>query len=163
MNVAVISDTHLPRGTRRLPAECVERLRAADLVLHAGDVVALPVLEELEALGPPVHAVHGNIDDAELRRLLSRTTVVEAGGCRIGMIHDPGPRAGRGERLAGRFPGCAAVVYGHTHLPEMTREGGLWILNPGSPTERRRAPTHSMLVLEIGGGDVRPELIELHP
>ena len=161
MNVAVISDTHLPRGARRLPDDCLERLRAADLILHAGDLVALPVLEDLEALGPPVHAVHGNMDDAEVRARLPRTTVVEAGGCRIGMTHDPGPRAGRGARLAGRFPGCAAVVYGHTHEPDTSREGDVWILNPGSPTERRRAPSHTMLVLEIDGGEIRPELVEI--
>lgn len=163
MNVAVISDTHLPRGARRLPADCLERLRAADLILHAGDVVALPVLEALEAFGPPVHAVHGNMDDAELRRRLPRTTVVEAGGCRIGMTHDPGPRAGRGERLARRFPGCDAVVYGHTHEPEVSREGAVWILNPGSPTERRRSPSHTMIVLDVDAGVIRPELLVVHP
>lgn len=163
MNVAVVSDTHLPRGARRLPADCLERLRAADLILHAGDVVALPVLEELRALGPPLHAVHGNMDDAELRALLPRSTVVEAAGARIGIVHDPGPPAGRGERLAGRFPGCDAVVYGHTHVPEVTRVGATWILNPGSPTERRRAPTHTMLVLEIEDGEIRPQLCDVHP
>lgn len=163
MNVAVISDTHLPRGARRLPGDCVERLRAADLILHAGDVVALEVLEALQAIGPPVHAVHGNMDEPELRQRLPRTAVVEAGGCRIGMTHDPGPREGRGERLTRRFPECDAVVYGHTHLPEVAREGSTWILNPGSPTERRRAPSHTMLLLEIEDGEIRPELVAVHP
>ena len=163
MNVAVISDTHLPRGARRIPADCLERLRAAHLILHAGDVVVLPVLEELRELGSPLHAVHGNMDEAELRALLPRSTVVEAAGARIGIVHDPGPLAGRAERLAGRFPGCDAVVYGHTHVPEVTRTGATWILNPGSPTERRRAPTHTMLVLEIEDGQIRPELLEVHP
>lgn len=163
MNVAVISDTHLPRGARRLPDDCLERLRAADLILHAGDVVARSVLEELEVLGPPVHAVHGNMDEAELRQRLPRTTVVDAGGCRIGMTHDPGPRAGRGERLVRRFPACDAVVYGHTHEPDLSREGATWILNPGSPTERRRSPSHTMLVLEIEDAEIRPELVEVHP
>jgi putative phosphoesterase len=163
VKVAVISDTHMPRGARQLPADCVDRLRASDLILHAGDVVAVDVLEELEAIGPPVHAVHGNMDDAELRQRLPRTTVVEAGGCRIGMTHDPGPSAGRGERLTRRFPDCDAVVYGHTHVPEVTREGSTWILNPGSPTERRRAPSHTMLVVEIEDGEIRPELVVIHP
>jgi putative phosphoesterase len=162
VNVAVISDTHMPRGARRIPAECLERLRAADLILHAGDVVALSVFEELQAIGPPVHAVYGNMDETELRERLPHTTVVEAGGCRIGMTHDPGPRLARGERLARRFPGCDAVVYGHTHEPEIAREGEVWILNPGSPTERRRAPTHTMIALEIEEGEIRPELIEVH-
>ena len=161
MNVAVIADTHLPRGTRRIPEACVERLRTADVILHAGDVTAASVLGELETLGPPVHAVHGNMDDAMLQRRLPATHVVEVGGLKIGMTHDAGPRAGREERLVRRFPGCAAVVYGHTHEPQVARVRETWILNPGSPTERRRAPSHTMLVLEIEHGALRPELIEL--
>lgn len=161
MIVAVLADTHLPRGARRLPGACVARLRAADLVLHAGDVVAASVLEELAALGPPLHAAHGNMDDAELQRSLPETLVVEAAGLRIGMTHDPGPRAGRDARLVGRFPGCAAVVYGHTHEPQVERVGETWILNPGSPTERRRSPVHTMLVLEVLGDEIRPGLVRL--
>ena len=161
MLVAVIADTHMPRGGRRLPEPCLERLRAADLILHAGDVVASDVLAELEALGPPVQAVHGNMDDATLRALLPATLVAEAGGARIGMTHDAGPRAGRGERLVRRFPHCAAVVYGHTHQPQVARVGKAWILNPGSPTERRRAPTHTMLELHVTAGRIEPELIQL--
>jgi uncharacterized protein len=161
MLVAVISDTHMPRGARRLPEACIERLRAADVILHAGDVVAEPVFEELVALGPPVHGVHGNMDDAVLSDRLPATLVAHVGEIRIGMMHDPGPRAGREERLSGRFPGCAAVVYGHTHEPQVARVGETWILNPGSPTERRRAPSHTMLVLEVRDGTIRPELIPL--
>jgi putative phosphoesterase len=161
--VAVIADTHMPRGGRRLPDACVERLRAADLILHAGDVVAEPVFEELAALGPPLHAVHGNMDDAALLDRLPGALCVEVSGSRIGMTHDPGPRAGREERLVAGFPGCSAVVYGHTHEPQVSRLGDVWILNPGSPTERRRAPSHSMLVLEIADGRISPQLISLAP
>jgi uncharacterized protein len=157
--VAVISDTHLPRGTRRTPEACLVRLRAADVILHAGDFTAAPVLDELAALGPPLHAVHGNMDDATLCGRLPRMLVVDVAGLEIGMTHDAGPRAGREERLAALFPGCAAVVYGHTHLPQVARVGETWILNPGSPTERRHAPTHTMLVLEVAGGTIKPELI----
>jgi putative phosphoesterase len=159
--VAVIADTHMPRGGRRLPDACVERLRAADLILHAGDVVAESVFEELAALGPPLHAVHGNMDDAALCERLPQAHVVDASGLRIGMTHDAGPRAGRDERLAARFPGCAAVVYGHTHEPQVSRAGELWILNPGSPTERRRAPSHTMLVLDVAESRIEPELVVL--
>jgi len=77
------------------------------------------------------------------------------------MTHDPGPRAGREERLAGRFPGCDAVVYGHTHEPQVARVGDAWILNPGSPTERRRSPAHTMLVLEILNSRLHPEFVRL--
>jgi uncharacterized protein len=161
VHVAVIADTHMPRGGRRLPGACLERLRAADLILHAGDVVAEPVFEQLAALGPPLHAVHGNMDDAALQARLPETLVVDVDGLEIGMTHDPGPRVGREERLTARLPGCAAVVYGHTHEPQVSRVGEVWILNPGSPTERRRAPSHSMLVLEIAAGDIAPLLIPL--
>jgi uncharacterized protein len=158
--VAVLADTHLPRGTRTLPRECLEVLAQADLILHAGDVTSAEVLRVLQELAP-VRAVHGNMDDAELRASLPRETVVEAGGARIGMVHIPGPSAGRAERLAASFPGCDAVVYGHTHMPELTRHGELWILNPGSPTERRRAPHRSLLTLEISAGAVTPRLVPL--
>jgi len=163
MRIAVISDTHMPRGGRRLPESCVERLRAADLILHGGDVTGLSFWEELLALGPPVEAVVGNMDDAALAALLPEERVVEAAGLRVGMVHVPGPAAGREARLARRFAGCAAVVYGHTHQPQVERWAGVWILNPGSPTERRRAPRRTMLELWIDRGELVPELIDLWP
>ena len=132
MNVAVISDTHLPRGARVLPDACVERLQAADLILHGGDLLSVAFLEELRSFGPPVHAVHGNADEQALKELLPRDLVVAAGAVQIGMVHNGGPAAGRHERLAGRFPGCAAVVYGHSHVPDVVRAGG-----PGSSTPAR--------------------------
>lgn len=159
--VVVISDTHLPRGRRRLSAECVERLRAADLILHAGDFVTASVLGELRSLGPPVEAVYGNMDEPDLRRSLPRERIVEVCGARIGMVHVAGPRAGREKRLATRFPACDAVVYGHTHVPQVERDGGIWFLNPGSPTERRRAPTRAMIVLRVGARGIEPELVPL--
>lgn len=161
MRIAVVSDTHLPRGRRVLPPACVERLRTADLVLHCGDVATAAALFELEALGPPVLAVVGNVDEAALQAGLPVERVVEVDGARIGMVHVPGPAAGRAERLVGRFPDCDAVVYGHTHLPEVTRHGAVWILNPGSPTERRRAPFPSMLVIDVARGHLTPQLISL--
>lgn len=159
--VAVISDTHLPRGNRVLPERCVELCRGADLILHCGDVVTLDVWRELRALGPLLEGVQGNMDDDALRELLPRQHVVQVGGARIGLVHVPGPAAGHESRLAARFPGCDAVVYGHTHRPEVTRHGEVWILNPGSPTERRASPTHAMLVLEVEAGEIRPELVRL--
>lgn len=161
MRVAVISDTHLPRGTRVLPKRCVELCRGADLLLHCGDVVTLDVWQMLAELGPPLEGVYGNMDDGPLRELLPPDRVVEAGGARIGMVHIPGPAAGRERRLVAAFPRCAAVVYGHTHIPQVDRVGDVWILNPGSPTERRRATMHAMLVLEVEAGEIRPELVRL--
>lgn len=160
MRIAVISDTHMPRGGRRLPARCVEELRNAELILHAGDVVTWSVLEELERLAP-VEAVHGNMDERELVERLPGRRVVDAHGIRIGIVHDPGPAPGRAERLAALFPGCGAVVYGHTHLPVVDRWRDVWMLNPGSPTERRRAPVRSMLLVHANAGQLEPALLEL--
>ena len=151
----------MPRGARTLPGECVERLRGAELILHAGDVVTASFLEELRALGPPVEAVYGNMDEPALRDALPKETVVEAGEARIGMIHIPGPLAGREQRLVARFPGCPAIVYGHTHVPQVERHGEVWILNPGSPTERRKSPFRSMIDLDVIGRDLAPSLVDL--
>src|SRR5262249_8272126 len=96
-----------------------------------------------------------------LRDRLPASLVVDVDGLAIGMTHDPGPSSGREERLARRFPGCGAVVYGHTHDLQVGRVGEVWILNPGSPTERRRAPSHTMLVLEVADGELSPQLIAL--
>jgi uncharacterized protein len=150
----------MPRGTRRLPAECLRRLETAELILHAGDFVRAAVLEELGRLAP-VEAVAGNMDEPALMELLPERRVVGVAGARIGMVHVPGPAAGRAARLTAAFPGCDAVVYGHTHLPDVSRFGDVWVLSPGSPTERRGARAHSMLVLDVEAGEIRPELVTL--
>ena len=152
----------MPRGSRRLPKECLRRLESAELILHAGDVVVASVLDGLRELAP-VEAVAGNMDEAELLAELPERRIVEVGGVRIGMVHDPGRAVGRGERLAAAFPGCHAVVYGHTHVPDVSRVGRAWILNPGSPTERRAAPAHSLLILDLDAGEIRPQLVTLSP
>jgi putative phosphoesterase len=119
-------------------------------------VTAVSVLEELEQLAP-VAAVHGNMDEPALREALPGRLVVEAEGLRIGLVHDARAAAGRYARLVEVFPGCDVIAYGHTHLPEQARVGETWILNPGSPTERRGAPEHTMILLE--GGE--PQLVSL--
>jgi uncharacterized protein len=161
MLVAVISDTHMPRGGRRLPDAFVERIRAADLLLHAGDFMTVEVLRELERIGPPLVGVHGNVDTAELRRLLPAERIVRAEGVRIAMVHDAGASAGRLERLRRRFGDSAdAVVFGHSHLPLHERAAdGFQIFNPGSPTERRRAPAHTMGLAQVEGSSIEFRLI----
>jgi uncharacterized protein len=139
----------------------VEALRGADLIVHCGDVSTAAVLDDLRSLGPPLQAVFGNADEPALREALPKELVVEVERARLGMVHIPGPAAGRAERLVRRFPGCDAVVFGHTHLPVVEREGGVWILNPGSPTERRRGPFRSFLLLRVAGRRIRPELVQL--
>jgi putative phosphoesterase len=145
--IAILADTHMPRGARRLPERCVELIGGADAVIHAGDFFGVPTLEELESLCPVVHAIHGNVDERALRRSLPPTLEVELGGQIVGIVHDAGPAKGRLARLRRRFPQAAAVVFGHSHLPLHEEENGFQIFNPGSPTERRRAPRPSMGLL----------------
>ncbi|HEV2075322.1 MAG TPA: metallophosphoesterase family protein [Thermoleophilaceae bacterium] len=161
MLIAVVADTHLPRGARRLPDACVERMAGADLILHAGDFLTTGVMGEIEALGPPLHAVRGNVDEPELRRRLPERLTVDAHGARIGLVHDAGERRGRLARMRRRFPGADAVVFGHSHMPLHEREGSFQIFNPGSPTERRRAPAHSMGVAHAGDRELRFEHVAL--
>jgi putative phosphoesterase len=159
MQLAIISDTHLPRGARAIPAACLDRCRKADAILHAGDLADVSVLRLLEDLGPPVHAIHGNVDKPAVRAIVPDRLELELAGVRIGMIHIPGPADGRLRRLRAAFPECAAVIFGHTHMPEHRSEDGFQIFNPGSPTERRRAPLHTMGTAEIAGGRISFHLV----
>ena len=159
MELAIISDTHMPRGDRAIPASCLQRCREADLILHAGDLVDISVLRTLHALGPPVHAICGNVDNASTRAILPARLELELEGVRVGMTHVPGPRDGRLARLRRAFPSCQAVVFGHTHMPEHAEEEGFQIFNPGSPTERRRAPAHTMGLARIDAGRIVFELL----
>jgi putative phosphoesterase len=161
MRIAVISDTHMPRRNRRLPDACVERLQTADAIVHAGDLMELEVLHALQALGPPVHAVRGNVDSSELQARLPLQRLLDFEGVKVGMVHDAGPSAGRLERMRNRFPEAQAVVFGHSHIPLHEERDGFQIFNPGSPTERRRSPRHTMGVATVAGGRIAFELIAL--
>jgi hypothetical protein len=164
LRLAIISDTHLPRGGRALPPACVEHMREADVILHAGDLVTADVLRDLQALGPPVEAIHGNVDDETVRRLLPSARLVRAAGARIAMLHDAGPADGRLRRMRQRFADVDAVVFGHSHIPLLERDPatGFQIFNPGSPTDRRRQPTHTMGVADVSeDGRVSFELVDL--
>lgn len=157
MLIAIISDTHLTGPARPLPAKCVELMRSAELIVHAGDFMTLDVLERIESLGPPVKAVYGNMDTAELRRRLPAEISFEAERLRVGVVHDAGPAQDRLERLRARFPGADAVIFGHSHLPLHEVSGDFQIFNPGSPTQRRRAPRHTMGVARVEHGAARFE------
>lgn len=160
MRIAVIADTHMPRGNRRLPDRCLAELDAADLILHAGDLSEASVLAQIAERGHVV-AVHGNVDSAELRRELPESIELDAGGATIAMVHDAGPAKGRLERMRARFPDADAVVFGHSHMPLHEERDGFQIFNPGSPTERRRAPGHTMGVATVSAGSIEFELVEL--
>jgi putative phosphoesterase len=156
--LAVISDTHMPRGNRRLP---VDHLRDKDVILHAGDLMEREVLEELQRLGPPVYAVRGNVDSSWLQARLPLMRTLEFEGVKLGMIHEAGPRQGRLERMRRRFPGTQAVIFGHSHIPLHEEHAGFQIFNPGSPTERRRQPQHTMGIATVEEGRIFFDLIAL--
>jgi uncharacterized protein len=161
VRLAIVADTHMPKGRRELPDRCLAELAAADVIVHLGDFSAASVLERLESLGPPVVGVHGNVDDAEIRRRLPAEREIDLDGVRIGLTHAAGPRQGRLGRMRARFPEADAVLFGHSHLPLHETEGAFQIFNPGSPTERRRAPSRTMGIGEIDGGELRLQLLDL--
>jgi uncharacterized protein len=161
VEIAIVSDTHLPKGFRRLPETCLERLRVADAIVHAGDLSTLAVLEQLQSHGRVV-AVHGNVDDAGVRAALPETATLDAGGLRLAVIHDAGPSRDRLERMRRRFPEADAVIFGHSHIPLHERAAdGFQIFNPGSPTERRRAAHHTMGMARAVDGELTFQLITL--
>jgi uncharacterized protein len=147
--IAILGDTHLPRGSRRLSESCLQILQMADLIVHTGDFTTAAVLEELRAFAP-VAAVHGNVDERPLREALPERASVEHDGLRLGLVHESGLVSGRHARLRSWFPAADLIAYGHTHAPELVHDGRAWIVNPGSPTERRRAPEHTMVVVREG-------------
>jgi putative phosphoesterase len=155
MLIAVLADTHvrdtrLSDGALGLPPGARAALDRAEVVLHAGDLVEAGLLDALRDRAP-LHAVLGN-NDVTLRGRLPEALVVTFGGVRIGMVHDAGPARGRPARMRRRFPECDVVVFGHSHAP-LSEAGvdGQWLFNPGSPTQRRRAPGHTVGLLEVGG------------
>ena len=158
----LISDTHLPKRAKVLPAEVWAEVDRADAVLHAGDWVNVELLDELEARARRVIGVYGNNDGDDLRARLPEIARVEFDGIRFAMIHETGPAAGREGRLDEQFPDADVVVFGHSHIPwDSVTPGGRRLLNPGSPTDRRRQPTCSYLVVSLGDGSFSVELERL--
>jgi putative phosphoesterase len=148
-------------GRRRLPERCAEILAGCDMIVHAGDIMTLEALAEIEAIGPPVKAITGNMDGWELRERIPDEAELELAGARLALVHDAGPADGRLARMRRRFPGADAVIFGHSHVPLHEREGDFQIFNPGSPTERRRAPHHAMGIAHIENRAIEFELVNL--
>jgi putative phosphoesterase len=158
----VLSDTHLSAGTiDRLPEEVWDLADAADVVLHAGDVVDPALLDAL-AQRAVLHAVLGNNDHGLGGRLPERLEV-DLDGTTVAVVHDSGPTAGRPDRLRRWFPAARVVVFGHSHDPLVEDHDGLLLVNPGSPTQRRRQPVHTVAWLEVGGGEARAEVVPVGP
>jgi uncharacterized protein len=154
----VLADTHIPRRARVLPEALAPYLREADLILHSGDLIRASVLDELSVYAP-VHAVRGNVDLPEVG--LPETLEFGFGGAWIAMVHDSGRKEGRRRRLKKRFPEARTIVFGHSHIPFLEDEDGLLLLNPGSPTDRRRQPHHTFALLRAEEGGVQAEILTL--
>jgi putative phosphoesterase len=159
-SVILIGDTHLPRFGRVLPEPLAQALQTTDLILHVGDITE-PFVLDLLAAHAPVEAVAGNNDGQHLAQRLGHTRIVAVEEARIGMTHGhlgPGRTTPERARLTFRGP-IDAVAFGHSHQPMTQRIGATWLLNPGSPTDRRRQPVFSFLRLEIDGTRIHPELV----
>lgn len=149
IRVVALADTHAPRRWKRCPPPVAEQLRQADLILHAGDVCTAAVLDELSGYAP-VLAVLGNNDGPDVAEWGAPETLqADLDGLQVAMLHDSGAAPGRLRRLRRRFPDAGLVVFGHSHIPLDESGDGLRILNPGSPTDRRRQPCGTLAVLTI--------------
>jgi putative phosphoesterase len=157
----LLADTHVPARARELPAQVWNAVAAADVVVHAGDWVDVALLDELEARAAVLVGVYGNNDGPELRARLPEVARVELDGVRLAVVHETGPAKGREARCAAQFPEDDVLVFGHSHIPwDSVAPGGLRLLNPGSPTDRRRQPVATYMTLELTGGEIGK--VELH-
>jgi uncharacterized protein len=151
LQVLLLADTHVPKRARDLPAEVWDRVDAADVVVHAGDWVVPELLDRLEARSARLVGVWGNNDGPDLRRRLPEVARVELRGMRWGVVHETGARARREERMRAAYPDLDVLVFGHSHIPWDTEHEGLRLLNPGSPTDRRREPSCTYMTCTVAG------------
>jgi uncharacterized protein len=164
VRLVLTADTHLPRRARTLPDELWRAVDAADLVVHAGDWVAPGLLDELEARSARLLAVHGNNDGPELRRRLPEVARATVEGVRVAVVHETGDANGREARCERAYPDVDLLVFGHSHIPwDTTTPRGLRLLNPGSPTDRRRQPDCTYLTLTLHEGAVQDVVLHRLP
>ena len=160
LRLLLLADTHVPTRARDLPAPVWEAVDAADVVIHAGDWMSPALLDALEARAARLVGVWGNNDGPELRRRLPEVARVELGGLSWGVVHETGARARREERMRAAHPDLDVLVFGHSHIPWDTEHDGLRLLNPGSPTDRRRQPHCTWMTCTVGDGAIRD--LEIH-
>lgn len=155
MRIALLSDTHAPRYWKGCPPAVAVQLAQADLILHAGDVCTPDVLDELSSWAP-VLCVRGNNDGPDIAAWGAPEVLhTVVAGVRLSMVHDAGPATGRLRRARRRFPDADVVIFGHSHIPwhEHDAQTGLHLINPGSPTDKRRQPVASMALLDVSDGE----------
>ncbi|MDX3642729.1 metallophosphoesterase [Streptomyces sp. MB09-02B] len=153
MRLLLLSDTHLPKRAKALPAPLLAELPRADVVVHAGDWVDEDTLDLLQARSRRLVAVYGNNDGPGLRARLPEVARAELAGLRLAVVHETGPAQGREPRCAARFPDTDVLVFGHSHIPwDTTTSTGLRLLNPGSPTDRRRQPHCTYMTATVADG-----------
>lgn len=159
LNLVLIADTHLPKRARKLPEQVWRAVEDADVVFHAGDWVEAALLDEFERRSRRLLAVYGNNDGPDLRRRLPETASITLDGVRFAMVHETGQAKGREVRCEALYPDADVLVFGHSHIPwDTVSPGGLRLLNPGSPTDRRRQPACTFMEAAVDGGrlaDVR--------
>ncbi|WP_030982612.1 metallophosphoesterase family protein [Streptomyces sp. NRRL S-1813] len=161
MRLLLISDTHLPKRAKALPVQLLDEVPRADVVVHAGDWVDTATLDLLQARSRRLIGVYGNNDGPELRARLPEVAYAELAGVRLGVVHETGPAQGRERRCAARFPELDVLVFGHSHIPwDSTADDRLRLLNPGSPTDRRRQPYCTYMTAELTAG--RLTAVDLH-
>ncbi|MHB9857279.1 metallophosphoesterase family protein [Streptomyces sp. YIM S03343] len=161
MRLLIVSDTHVPLRAKTLPTPLLAELPRVDVVFHAGDWVDTATLDLLESRSRRLIGVHGNNDGPDLRARLPEVAYAELDGVRFGVVHETGPAQGREVRCAARFPGLDVLVFGHSHIPwDTTAPSGLRLLNPGSPTDRRRQPHCTYLTATVADGALTE--VELH-
>ena len=164
LTLTLLADTHLPKRARHLPGEVWAAVESSDVVVHAGDWTESFLLDELEARAARLVACYGNNDGADLRARLPLVGRAELDGVRLAVVHETGQKQGREARLAALYPDVDVLVFGHSHIPWDTRAGsGLRLLNPGSPTDRRRQPYCTYMTAIIDAGVVTAELHRLPP
>jgi len=156
VSLVLTSDTHVPQRSRDVPHSLWHAIEAADVVVHAGDWVDVALLEEFEARSRRLVGVYGNNDHGPLRERLPEVARAEIEGVHIAVVHETGDRTGREARCAARFPDADVLVFGHSHIPwDTTAPGGLRLLNPGSPTDRRRQPHGTFVTAVADDGELR--------